>query len=531
MTDEIEDIENKDEILVSEEQVWDMIRFARELERGIYGNVFTPDLLNSRMKDISYNPMASTQADLDKYLQSPKQSESQLISLGQNLELTSMPYKRLLNYLGNLLAFDYTISCSNADEKDYKTPAYQKDLDRVWDFFDKFNVKQEFSTAVKQMLRNEAFFFVTRMDGDKYILQEMDNSRCKITSRFDYGLLYDFDFSYFLNAGIDINLFPEFFREKFVELFTKGGQKYIPDLPVDMRGQNMFSLWVSLPPQIGMCFKLSSETAVRLPFFVGLYSDLLLAPLMRLLQKNKAISACSRIVFGEVALLNRDQKTTLKDSLSISPDLLAKFLVLMKQAVGDAIKIASSPLQNVKGISFEVGEDVLKQNLQTTLASSGVNTNLIFSSDIKPNLLETQLSLNVDEQMCEAMYPMFNNFLNYQLGMITKKFKFKVVLEGTSFFTNRKERLDPLKELLNFGICLPQKISAALGMEPRVFQKHLEEAKAMGFVDKLTPIIMGSNTSSSNQGTGRPQKDESSLSEGGEQTKSDGGNLGRGGKI
>jgi len=527
MTDEIEKNEN-DEI-VPEEIVWSMVEFARSLQSSMYGNVFTPDLLNQNLKNISYNPAASTQAELDKYLQNPKQSESQLISLGQNLELTSMPYKRLLMYLGNLLAFDYTITCSNAEEKDYKTPAYQKDLDKVWDFFDKFNVKQEFGVAVKQMLRNEAFFFMMRMDGDKYVLQELDNSYCKIVSRFDYGLLMDFNMLYFLNPGIDIKMFPDFFLNSFNEMMTKSNRKYVPDLPVDLRGESSWAFWQSVPPQEGMVFKMSSETGVRLPFFTGLFADLLIQPLMRTLQKNKSISACSKLIFGEVGLLNRDQKTTLKDAISISPDLLGKFMTLMRNAIAESIKIAASPLQNVQGISFDPGEDVLQQNLETTLASSGVNTNLIFTSGVKPNLLETQLSLNTDEQMCESIYPMLNNFLNYRLGMITKRFKFKVVLEGTNFFTNREQRLAPLQTLMTSGIVLPQKIAAAIGMEPHVFQKQMEEARATGFVDSLTPIIPATNIAAGNQG-GRPQKPDSVLSEGGEQTRSDGGNLGRGGK-
>jgi len=197
----IEKVEEKLPEEIPEKMIWDMVEFARTLERGMFGNgfgnsVYTPDLMNQRLKDISYNPRAADETALNAALQNPKTSEDFLRTFSENLELTSMPYKRLMSYLGNLLSWDYAIHCTNADEKDFKTPAYQKERDKVYDFFDKFNVKQEFNTAVKQMLRNDAFFFVFRgpsEGGDKYILQELDNYYCRITGRFDYGLMYDFD--------------------------------------------------------------------------------------------------------------------------------------------------------------------------------------------------------------------------------------------------------------------------------------------------------------------------------------------------
>jgi hypothetical protein len=67
-------------------------------------------------------------------------------------------------------------------------------------------------------------------------------------------------------------------------------------------------------------------------------------------------------------------------------------------------------------------------------------------------------------------------------------------------------------------------------MNPFSFQRQMEEAKAMGWVDQLTPIVpafqQGADT-----GAGRPKKKDGELGDSGDQTRSDGANIGRGGKL
>ena len=101
MTDEIVKQEPEE---ISPEQVHFMVEFARELEKGLFPGIYTPDLVNSRMRDISYNPIAPLQQQLDDALKSPKTNEDNLRNFGQSFEIQSQTYKRLISYLGNLLS-------------------------------------------------------------------------------------------------------------------------------------------------------------------------------------------------------------------------------------------------------------------------------------------------------------------------------------------------------------------------------------------------------------------------------------------
>ena len=373
--------ENKENLLTQEE-VWDVVEFARYLN-GYSNMMLTPDLINSRMKQINLNPIAATEALLTAAMKDPKGHEEELQAFSQNFELVSMVYKRLISYSANMLSFDITYT-SDAKPDDYKLPRYKKDLENVESFLDKFEYRKEFRAAVRGMLRNDAYFAAFFDLGNRYILQELPSEYCKITGRWEGGLLFTFNFEWFNQPGVDISMYPDWFKQKYVELNEKRKQiyneidKYKPYLPVNKRGNSYYMTWVDVPPEVGVCFKFSPELATRLPYFTPLFNDLVLQPTVRALQQNMNMAEASKMIVGEVPMLNKEVKATVRDSIAISPDLLGKFLALVKSGISDAVKLTGAPLQNFKSIDFEGNNELYDSYLRTALATSGVNTNLIF---------------------------------------------------------------------------------------------------------------------------------------------------------
>ena len=525
---ESSEIKNNDEILLTEQEVWSVLEFSRALMATSYGNgILTPSLVNDRLKQISLDPRAGTQSEIESALADPREHELDLQQFSENFELVSQPYKRLISFCANMLSFDLTYSCINAEKGDYTSKSYEKDFNIVKDFFDKFDYKKEFNVAVTEMMRNETFVFCPRFDGKQIVLQELPASPTytKITGRWDYGFLVSMNMYWFLIPGVSLDFYPTFFKSKFENIWGSGDiQKYNPAITPSMRGSSSWVFWQDLPPDVAWCFKLSPELATRIPYFTGMFLDLLNQGLMRNLQKNVNMSTANRLLLGEVPLL-KDAAAKVKDAFAISATNLGQFLALVKSAVGASLNTAAVPLTNVQGITFPAVNDMYQSYLNTTLATSGVNTDLIFTGNVRPNVMATQLSLNVDEQMMEKLYPQFSAFLNYHVNKLTKKFKFKFEFEGTKFFNNRQQRLDRQLSLMQNGIILPNRIAAAIGIDPFTFQREMEEAKAMGFVDKLTPIIMASQTPKEGQPNGRPQKSDSEISDEGADTRGKGSNI------
>jgi hypothetical protein len=503
---------------LTKEEVYDVLRFAQSL----YGGLYTPELVNARMRDITLSPIQATTDNITTALSNPKENERELMGYSEWLELNSMLYKRILLYFSGMLSFDFNYVCINADgEKAYQSPKYQSDLKIVRDFFDKFNHKENFKTALKQMLRNEAYFGILRDDGrDKYVLQELPKDFCKITGRSaEAGLLFDFNFQWFLNPTISIDMYPKIFARMYYDIFEKNGKpKYNPASQLDSR-TGTFVLWHQTSPNDGFAaFKLFPEIAALVPLLAPIMPDIILQPAIRELQKNSYIQAASAILIGQVEFL-KESKASVKDALTLDPVTLGKFLALLKSGIPEAIKVGAAPLANMEALQFEGNDKIYNSYLQTTAASSGVNSRLLYSYD-RQNLIETKASLDIDINILRPVYSQFETMLDFWVNKRTTKYKFKFLLEGFENTLSRDDRFEKAMKLADSGIVLEQKFASAMSMSPFDFRRMLEEGRANGFVKNLTPILKSNQMPSSSGG--RPKMEDDDLGDAGGETRGNG---------
>lgn len=539
-------INNVDES-VTEEEVYDVLNFAQQIYSGTFmNNIMTPELTNSRLKDSTLNPLAGTQADIEKALLNPKSSEKLLTGYSEFFELTSMIYKRTLMYLSNVLSFSVKdIVCTNAERKDYTSAEYKKDYKEVCDFLDKFKMKEEFPKVMRQMLRKDAFFSILRDDGDKYTLQELPNEYCILTGRFNYGWLFDFNMYWFMQPGVNIEMYPEVFKEMFAQVFENGTYSYNNAANLNMR-DGSYVYWAQTSPVDGFwAWKMNPESATRIPYLAPLFQDVVMQPMIRQLQANKYIIESTKVMVGLIPLLNDVKAGNVKDMIAISSETAGKFLSLLKRGISDVIKTGAVPFSDVKVLDFEGGQrNMMEDFTRVTASQTGVNSRLIFPVD-KQNTLETQLSADIDVMTVAYVYEFFENFLNYYINKRTSKFKFAINLDGTNFTNERRERREEVGFWADKGVVLPNRIAYSLDILPHHLYKQLEEANENGFTDLLMPLINIFNTpaetvstqkESKDTGTkakkspakkGRPSKPLDQLTESGLQTRGDGNNIGK----
>ena len=404
---------------LSEQEVWDVLEFARNISPQ-YGNYFSPDMINSTLKDINVNPTVADQSKIEEALKNPKDSEDNLIGYSQYFELTDMVYKRAKDYIANLLAYDLTYYPVNATKTNMKTTQYKKDVERLNEFLDKFNHKQEFSRATRQMLSQEGFFSVLRDEGSKYTLQELPRKYCKITGRWEYGFLFDFDMYWFSQPSVDLRMYPDVFKEMYNGWMEQ--KEYNPSRPVGKRDTG-FTYWMQTDPEDNFwAWKFNPDTTLMIPYLTPMLSDVALRPLIRNLQKNVYILQAQRLVIGLIPMMKENKAGNVKDMLAVSPEMMGKFMGLMKQGLDDAIKIGAAPFEDIKSIDFDsTDKDILNtytKNLASTSVSGG---RLVYSGD-KQTSLETQLSVAVDEMIAKYLYSYFEDFLEYHINRRTKTY-------------------------------------------------------------------------------------------------------------
>jgi len=520
---------------ISRDELFDVFEFARAYSGYYQNGIFNPDLINQRMKEISENPKLLSESELNTALANPKYNEESLRDMGKYFENTNMTYKKMLERFGKMLSFDYSTDCINIkDPKEYKSERFKADERRMHSFFDKFNVKAEFKTIMQKMIRDDAAYVAFRTDGNKYGLQPLPTKHCKITGRWENGFLFDFNMIWFIsNSGVDINCYPPVFKERLSEMGDVRTKKYIPSSNVATRsGEYMY--WTQLSPEDNVwVWKLDDVDVAQKPFFSPLFKDLLTSDTVRSLQKNKYMIAASRILVGLIPMIKEQTAGNVRDKIALDPKTIGRFMNLFRKGIDDSITTVAAPFEDVK--EFDFASPNSDQNIQVdhnrnVIASSGTITDLIYPST-NMNGITFNYAAAVEEYMMTYVYPMFSDFVEYQINKRTKKYKFKVVFEGVETPQDRSNRFQVAKDLASIGIVLPEKIAAAIGMQPQDLIRQMERAKASGFVDNIQSIFNAQNGKGNEDETGRPRSTDIEISESGAKTRDKGTNVTKGGKV
>lgn len=533
---EIKDVQ----VEISQEDVSYALNFAKQyFSNSLYENMFgtfNPMMSNARLQDTSFSPAIGTSEEIEKALSSPKSSEKELVSFGQNLEVQNMLYKRMLNYMGRMLSFDLNYVCVN-QEIDYTSQQYKKDKAVVSSFFDRFDIVNEFTNVMEVLVREESMFTVFRPESTfKWGLQQLPSDYCLITGRTAGELLFDFNMIWFVQPGIDINLYPPIFKTYYEKAFSgKGGRvnDYIPSASLNDRDGSWAYYVQTSPDDNFTAWKLFPQMATRIPLFSALYPDIALQPLYRQLAKTNAMQAAVKILMGEVGMRPDQKGGSLANAFNIDSANLAKFLQLVRSAIDSVISVSAAPLQNQKSFEYSLNDrNVYDESLSITAANSGSNARMFYTTRDRQNVFESEQNLSTDEYLISPAYRMFETFLNRQVNKLTKKYKFKFMLSGTNFAFSKKKKMSDFTTMASMGIFNPSLAASSMGMNVFDLERMMAQVKAEKWEDKVTMIIPSSQqTAEQINGKGRPQKAEEDLSEEGSDTRDSGSNLDKGGKI
>jgi len=175
-------------------------------------------------------------------------------------------------------------------------------------------------------------------------------------------------------------------------------------------------------------------------------------------------------------------------------------------------------LTDMKSMEFKSDNEIYSSYNRNTTGMAG-NSNILFPLEGKQNQVETYLASDVDSMIATNIYPWFNNFMEYQINKRTKKYKFGIEFEGTNLYIDRERRIERQNQMMGMGIVNFSKLAAALGQNPFALKAQMMETKTNGWVEDLTPIIPGAQMSGVNKNLGRPEMNDSDLSDSGAETR------------
>ena len=156
------------ETLEAVQRAFDVLDFAKGYNDGVH----SPMTQNTLMKNLNISSVVPDRAGLEEALKDPANHETSLVSYGQSYYFSSLMYKRNLEYIANLPAFDLEMTCINATAADYNTTKYKNDYKAIANFLDKFDYRAQFKEVLWNLLMEETYYGIFRKFDSKSVLQQ-----------------------------------------------------------------------------------------------------------------------------------------------------------------------------------------------------------------------------------------------------------------------------------------------------------------------------------------------------------------------
>ena len=511
------------EKLLSKEQVNTVLEFSDALRNyGLSEGIgfWTPWMSNQLLRDLTgqqiiNNDSAKTIGNLRKALGNYKENITQIQGYMDFANSYDMIFARTVESYINSLSFDLQVICENAYSPDeYNSDEYKEDKKRINDFLLKFDYKKEFRNVLKQVLLRETYYTWFRKTkwgnkGMKFALQILPQDRCMLTGYWEKGLLFDFDMSYFLMAGTDLDGYDPAFKKYYNRVFGDASAilDYRPTNSFNKR-DGTYAMWTQTSPDDGAwCFKFDTSDFTTVPFLAPFLKDILSNDQIEQMQYDKDISEAYAILAGEIETFDTAKSGTVTDQTVFKPSTLGGFMAKAKAGLENNTKMAAVPLKNLKWYQFEDKNPEMYQNKLSTTAGIGTGiSRVIYSTDRMSNA-EVEAAMNETYQTMKPMYYQFSNFMEFFANKLTKRYKFKFIFDGATYRYERDARFERILKLADKGIVLsPSVWASVIGMNPVLFENSLIESKVSGWTDNLQ-LLLNTNTTAQENVAGRPRTD------------------------
>lgn len=336
--------------------------------------------------------------------------------------------------------------------------------------------------------------------------------------------------NYFLQPGVDIDGFDPEFKKYYNNVFgtTENPWRYIPTNPLSSH-DGTFAMWTQTSPDSGAwVWKFDMSNFNTTPYLAPFLKDAIRNDEIATLQYNKDIASAYGILAGEIKTFDNAKSGTVANQFTIDPALIGVLMGKVKQGLQgigpnggstSTTKAVAMPTENIKWFQFNDSNPTMYENQLSNSAGVGSGiSRVIYSSDRMSNA-EIEAGIIDQYNTVKQVYSQFNNFLEFFGNQLTKKYKFKMTLDGCSYPFEREQRFERLTKAADKGIVLgPSAWASAMGYTPMDFDRLLDEAKYGDFSIKWQ-LMLNTNTTAQDSQGGRPQKNTGDLTDSGESSR------------
>ena len=191
---------------------------------------------------------------------------------------------------------------------------------------------------------------------------------------------------------------------------------------------------------------------------------------------------------------------------------------------GELFNLIALPSDKIEVTQMENKNQEMYQNYLKTVSGLLGGANVLFSTQ-KQTSTETLISSDIDRLMMERTYNQFENFLDYYINRLTKKFKFEFKFSGTNLYVNKEARIKEAFDFAKVGIVSINKLANALDLDQFQLRRELEMGKASKISDLFMPMLnIYTDSNKTESDGGRPKSSTTEISESGIATRDTGVN-------
>lgn len=452
--------------------------------------------------------------EIISYLSAPQDYEKQLRELSRYLENTSFMYKRIINYLPSIGMDCPVIVPAQVDKFETKRENIAKNYYKAVAYLDMLNISHEFVKVKRTVFREDVFYGIEYEDekNNSYYIKQLNPDFCRISSVEDACYNFEFDFSFFDNDDDEETLLntyetivPSFFRSGYTKY--KGNSDY---------------QWQEVPSDKSICIKLQEDLSYCYPYFVSAALDVVDIQDYKNLEKVSAEQNNYRLLAFEIPRMsgNKDKP----DSFEVKASTALQFYNMARQSIDESIGTFITPMP-VKDISFKDANNTknkVKDAVQNFYDTIGVTDMLFNGGD---NSTSTKYSIKTDEAILFQLNRSLERWLN-------RKFKrrfngmFKVKLVDVTGYS-KEEVIQQLKEAATLGLPTKMSLAAVTNQSSPLEISGLTflENEILELHEKWIPLSTSYTQSATDEDEGgRPEVDDTELSETGESTRENDGN-------
>jgi len=489
--------------------------------------MLSPHLLNSTLKSLNMDGYDFSTEQIRKMVMSPHHFEQELRKLSFFYYNAISIYKRTIEYKSIVLDFDwepipYLQDGKQISQSDIKSNAFKRDYAEMSKFFNSFDVKQEFSKVLFNILLYDTYFTSTRSYDGHIYLQELPSTHCIIDANSYLGYLFSFDLSYFMNSGVDINAYSYSLRKKYSEVLRLKQNTFNSNLP---QRNGSWVYWLEMLPDDAWVFKFNNNFAGSVPPLLDMLIDYSKIDKFKELEDIKKQLEAYKVIFATVPRLTNNRSGNKTDDFAISSTELGKFVAAVKQTLGTGVDFKAAPLEDFKAFDFSPSsseDNLLETELNNMLKQSATSDAILTGGS---SVSSNNIYKLVTSEIVKSVYPQFENYCEYQINRRTKKYKFKIKFVGTIF--DREDRRKAANEDMERGIITPA-IFSSRGIQMTDASNTLNMMYGLQFPEIFKPVQMSSTMSNEDKSSsGRSKLSDSELSDSGEQTRNIGANENR----